>query len=127
MVGLLIIKLLRIYFKIFKINPILASGFVNFRVHKAENSDLPKILYKIILKFYVFLKKISSFAPHLKGSIILSNSADVAKLADAPDLGSGAARHRGSSPSPALLTPLILTGALPRSRETNTQELLFSG
>ena len=44
------------------------------------------------------LKKQENDDLHLE-TYILNFSADVAKLADAPDLGSGAARHVGSTPS----------------------------
>ena len=39
---------------------------------------------------------------------VLSNDAGVAKLVDVPDLGSGAARHGGSSPSARTDNPLNL-------------------
>ena len=48
----------------------------------------------------IFSHKSVSFAPRLQTNIYLTFviNADVAKLADAPDLGSGAARHVGSTP-----------------------------
>ncbi len=50
---------------------------------------------KLLEKFHHLRKKSISFAPRL---LIKLSNADVAKLADAPDLGSGAARHVGSTP-----------------------------
>jgi hypothetical protein len=57
------------------------------------------ILKYSCFNLFIFYRKVLVLPPvwsNLNRSIV--RNADVAKLADAPDLGSGAARHVGSTP-----------------------------
>jgi len=85
-------------------NKVNAACFVIlFRYFAQSQANLVKSGQKHGLNIYFYLH----FSPRIRRWHLLPSRSDagVAKLADAPDLGSGAARRGGSSPSTRTITP----------------------